>query len=174
MSLMPCPECGTEVSSKAVACPKCGCPIASAQAAAAAVAPPVPIGPIKYVYAGSLVLGLSIAAYIYLLNFEELSETTLVQLTPVWFFFIVLGYYGLVAERMLVRKEASRSEAVADTLFEMIKATAPGPVGKLFAAFIHLPFAIVKSRKSWVVAVVGALVWAVALAIFFEVIFPQL
>jgi hypothetical protein len=119
-------------------------------------------------------VGLLIVAYIYLLNFNELSETTLVQLTPVWFFFIVLGYYGLVAERMLVRKEQTRSEAVADTLFEMIKATAPGPVGKLFAAFIHLPFAVVKSKKSWVVALVGALVWAVALFIFFSVIWPQL
>ena len=132
------------------------------------------MGPIKYAYGGSLVLGVLIAAFIYLGRFDDLSETTLVQLTPVWFFFIVLGYYGLVAERMLVRKEQSRGEAVADTLFEMIKATAPGPVGKLFAAFIHLPFAIVHSQKSWVVAAAGALVWAVALAIFFSVIWPQL
>ena len=27
MSLIPCPECGREVSTKAEACPHCGCPI---------------------------------------------------------------------------------------------------------------------------------------------------
>lgn len=28
MSLKPCPECGHQVSDKALACPKCGCPLA--------------------------------------------------------------------------------------------------------------------------------------------------
>ncbi len=28
MSLKPCPECGHQVSNKALACPKCGCPLA--------------------------------------------------------------------------------------------------------------------------------------------------
>lgn len=30
MSLIPCPDCQTQVSTRAVACPKCGCPIANA------------------------------------------------------------------------------------------------------------------------------------------------
>lgn len=27
MALIKCPECGTEISDKAISCPKCGCPI---------------------------------------------------------------------------------------------------------------------------------------------------
>jgi hypothetical protein len=30
MALMPCPECGSEVSDKALSCPKCGLPLAAA------------------------------------------------------------------------------------------------------------------------------------------------
>jgi len=30
MALHPCPECGSQVSSQAVACPKCGCPASAA------------------------------------------------------------------------------------------------------------------------------------------------
>jgi hypothetical protein len=172
VSLIPCPECGTQISSKAIACPHCGCPVTPA--AAADPTPGPPLGPIKYVYAGALLLGLGIATYIYLVRFDDFSETLLIKLTPVWFFFLVLGYYGLVAERMLVRSAPSRGEAVAESLFEMIKSTAPGPVGKLFASIVHLPFLLVRSRRSWVVAVAGAGVWAVALFVFFQIIFPTL
>ncbi len=36
MPLVPCPECGWNVSSRATSCPQCGCPMASAQVLAAA------------------------------------------------------------------------------------------------------------------------------------------
>lgn len=36
MVLQPCPECATQVSSKAAACPSCGCPVASAPPQASA------------------------------------------------------------------------------------------------------------------------------------------
>ncbi len=182
MALIPCPECRAQISDRAVACPHCGCPTPKASGAKQPVeglwsghAPVVrPLGPVKYIYAGSLLVGLAIAGYIYLLHFDDFSETALVQLTPLWFFFLVLGYYGLVAERMLVREDATLGEVVANSLFDMIKDAAPGPVGKLFAVIVHLPFLVVRSRRSWVVAVAGAAMWAVALWAFFTLIFPSL
>ena len=33
MALIKCPECGKEISNKAIACPSCGCPIASLEEA---------------------------------------------------------------------------------------------------------------------------------------------
>ena len=171
MALLPCPECRQEVSDRAATCPHCGNPLAGQRTSAA---PRRPLGPIKYLYATSLLVGALIAAYIYLVRFDDLSETALVQLTPVWFFFIVLGYYGLVAERMLVQKEKAHGEAVAESLFEIIKAAAPGPVGKLFSAIVYLPFVLFRSQRSWVVAAGGAAVWAIALWLFFVVIFPHL
>lgn len=172
MTLLRCPECGAQVSSAAAACPHCGYPLA--KSGPVATRPARPIGPIKYWYIASLVTGVAIAAYIYLVRFDTFSETTLVQLTPLWVFFIVLGYYGLVAERMLATDKQSGGEMAAEGVFELIKAASPGPVGKLFAAIVHLPFVLFKSRRSWVVAAGGAAVWALALWFFFAVIFPTL
>ena len=174
MPLISCPDCKQQVSDQAVACPKCGFPIKQRNAAATADAPRAKLGPIKYLYGGSLLLGVLIAAYIYLVNFDDFSETTLVELTPVWFFFIVLGYYGLVAERMLIAKEESQGERVADSLFEMVQVAVPGPIGKVFVAIVHLPFLLTRSRRSWVVAAIGAGVWALTLWLYFAVVFPLL
>ncbi len=172
MALIACPECKERISDRAVSCPRCGFPVQ--QHVAQAPTPRVPLGPIKYFYGGSLLVGVAIAGYIYLVAFDSLSETRLVQLTPLWFFFIVLGYYGLVAERMLKVPQKSGGEVVADSLFEVVKAAAPGAVGKLFSSILHLPFLFIKSRRSWVVAVAGAAIWAIALWAFFAAIFPRL
>ncbi len=172
MALIPCPECKEQVSDRAVVCPRCGCPMR--ERAPEQPRPRRPLGPMKYIYWGCLLVGLAIASYIYLIRFDDLSETLLIQLTPLWFFFIVLGYYGLVAERMLVAKDKSQGELVADSLFEMVKAAAPGSVGKLFSTIVYLPFLLVRSHRSWVVATVGAAVWALVLWVFFTLIFPSL
>lgn len=172
MALVPCPECKQQISDRATACPRCGCPVP--EPAREPPPPRQPLGPIKYLYGGFLLLGLVIAGYIYLVAFDSFSETRLVQLTPVWFFCLVLGYYGLIAERMLVATEKSHAEVVADGLFKLVTAAAPGPVGKLVSAIVHLPFLLVRSRRSWIVAAGGAVIWAAALWFFFAAIFPSL
>ena len=42
MSLIACPECGTQVSDKATACPKCGCPVSAAVPLQLPTPPPFP------------------------------------------------------------------------------------------------------------------------------------
>lgn len=40
MALIKCPECGKEVSSRAISCPNCGCPISNTQSTATATNQP--------------------------------------------------------------------------------------------------------------------------------------
>ena len=127
----------------------------------------------RSMYFASIVIGLLIAAYIYLLNFDNFSETLLIRITPIWFFPIVFGYYGFVSLRMAAQLDKSHFETVADLLFSVIRETS-GTVGKLISLFIHAPFIIIKSRKPILVALGGSTIWAILLVIFFEAIFPML
>jgi hypothetical protein len=119
-----------------------------------------------------IVLGLGSAAVIYTVLFDELSETQLVAISPYWIFPSVFGYYGLVAQRMQAKLQTTHLDTVSDQLLNVIKET--GFLGQIFALLIHAPFLLVKSRVPWVTALVGSLCWAIALSLFFNVVFPRL
>ncbi len=125
------------------------------------------------VYFASIVIGIMIAAYIYLINFDNFSETMLIRITPVWFFPIVFGYYGFVSQRMAAKLEKSHFENVADLLFSVIQESS-GTFGKLISIFIHAPFIVIKSKKPILVALGGSVIWAILLVVFFEAVFPML
>ena len=171
MAFVACRECGAQISSEAVACPRCGCP--SPQPARPPQAIPPEAKRWLAFYSASIAVGVAIAGYIYLVAFDSLSETTLVRITPVWFFPIVFGYYGFVAQRMAQKLPESKFDRVANLLFSIIKET-QGGVGKLFGLIIHAPFIVIKSKSPMLVAFGGAAIWAVVLVIFFNFIFPRL
>jgi hypothetical protein len=168
----PCRACQWQISVEASACPRCGNP--QEPASVATKTKPLPMNkPQLTLYVSLLVLGLGAAAVIYTVLFNDLSETELVRITPYWLFPIVFGYYGLVSLRMQARLQTSHLDNVSDQLLNVIKDTA-GPLGQAFAFLVHAPFLIVKSRQPWVVAFVGSLIWAMALVVFFNAIFPKL
>jgi len=125
------------------------------------------------IYFSSIIIGVLIAAYIYLIDFDSFSETILIRITPIWFFPIVFGYYGFVSLRMEVQLEKSHFENVADLLFSVIQESS-GKYGKLISIVIHAPFLLIKSKKPILVAFFGSVIWAILLAVFFEIIFPML
>lgn len=127
----------------------------------------------KSMYFASFIIGILLTSYIYLINFDNFSETVLIRITPLWFFPIVFGYYGFVSLRMAANLEKSNLENVADLLFSVIKESS-GTVGKLISFFVHAPFIIIKSKKPILVALGGSIIWAILLVIFFEAIFPTL
>ena len=127
----------------------------------------------KSIYFASIIIGIFIAAYIYIINFDNFSETVLIRITPLWFFPIVFGYYGFVSQRMAAKLQKSQFENVADLLFSVIKESS-GTVGKLISLFVHAPFIIIKSKKPILVALGGSIIWAILLVIFFEAVFPKL
>jgi hypothetical protein len=168
----PCRACQWQISVEATACPRCGCPHVP-EPAAGPQQPAVTGGKGRRAfYITLLALGLGSAAVIYTLLFDDLSETQLVAITPYWIFPSVFGYYGLVAQRMAAKLQTTHLDTVSDQLLNVIKET--GFLGQAFAFLIHAPFLLVKSRVPWVTALVGSLIWAIALSLFFNVVFPQL
>lgn len=121
----------------------------------------------------SIASGLLLAAYIYLVAFDEFSETMLVRITPLWFFPIVFGYYGFVADRMARQLPESHFDRVANLLLSIIRET-QGGLGRGFGLIVHAPFIIIKSKRPLLVALGGAAIWAIMLLVFFTFIFPKL
>jgi len=169
----PCRACQWQISVEVTACPRCGCPHVP-EVPPAAAEPPLPVNKIQRAfYIALLILGLGSAAVIYTVMFDDLSETMLVQISPYWLFPSVFGYYGLVAQRMEARLQTTHLDNVSDQLLNVIKELGGG-LGQAFAFLVHAPFLIVKNRRPWVVAFVGSLIWAMAMVVFFNVIFPEL
>ncbi|TDC44157.1 hypothetical protein [Micromonospora sp. KC213] len=164
----PCRACQWRISVEAIACPRCGCPHEPVPEQSAPVN-----GMQRAFYIALLVLGLGSATVIYTVLFDSLSETRLVQIAPYWLFPSVFGYYGLVAQRMEARRQTTHLGTVSEQLLNVIR-EAGGSLGQVIALLIHAPFLMVKSRRPWVVAFVGSLIWAIGLFVFLEVIFPGL
>ena len=171
MALVTCKECHAQISSEAVACPQCGCPSHQPRPQPTSVAPSTNRHNVLYVM--SIASGLLLAAYIYLMAFDEFSEAMLVRITPLWFFPIVFGYYGFVADRMARQLPESHFDRVANLLLSIITET-QGGLGKLFGLIVHAPFIIIKSKRPMLVALGGAAIWAIMLLVFFTFIFPTL
>ncbi|MEZ5040747.1 MAG: hypothetical protein R2828_12660 [Saprospiraceae bacterium] len=51
----------------------------------------------RYVYLGALIGGLLLMFYLYLLHFDDYSETELVKLSYYWLPLTIFGFYGLLA-----------------------------------------------------------------------------
>jgi hypothetical protein len=118
-------------------------------------------------YVVSLLAGLTAAGLIYLVFFDELSEEELVRITPLWFFLIVFGVYGLISQRLLRRlAEGGRTHGEAARLSVRMA----GPV----AGLMLVPFLTLKWRSSLLVSLVAALVWGLLLWVFFALVFPSL
>ncbi|GIE30460.1 hypothetical protein Ait01nite_035050 [Actinoplanes italicus] len=167
-----CEACGRQISVAATACPQCGHPHRPEPVAVKAT-PPEPVDATRRAFYATLIaLGLGSAMVIYTVLFDSLSETVLVRISPLWIFPIVFGYYGLVAQRMQARLQETHLDTVSDQLLDVIKES--HWLGRVFAFLLYAPFLLVKSRQPWVTALVGSLIWAIALALFFSVIFPTL
>lgn len=134
---------------------------------------PVPAGAtepraLTALYVTALIGGLVGAGLIYMVMFNEFSESELVTITPLWFFPIVFGLYGFVSQRLLRRIASGR----AGTLGEAARMTID--VAGHWAALVLFPFLVLKWRSSLLVSLAAALFWAVLLWLFFTAIFPSL
>jgi len=59
----------------------------------------------RYFYLGTLIGGLLLMCYLYLLHFNDYSETELVRLSYYWSPLIVFGFFGLLGVRRQDRGE---------------------------------------------------------------------
>lgn len=123
----------------------------------------------KKLYIISIVIGVGIAAYFYLVNFDNMSETELLNSVLFWFFPLVFGLYGFAAEKLASLEQSNANEKRAVLVGQVL-----GKSFGLIGVAILLPFFFVKNKSSVVVALAGSLCWLILLAIFILAIFPSL
>jgi len=120
-----------------------------------------------------LTVGIGIAVYIYGFAFDDFSETQLVGLTPLWFFFIIFGAYGYFAEFLMKRIITGQGTSIAAVYkswwSQFLRRHLLG--GMILGIFLS-PFALIKTRNSLLIAFVGSILWGILLVIFFKGIFP--
>ncbi|MFE7840780.1 hypothetical protein ACFU53_33400 [Streptomyces sp. NPDC057474] len=119
-------------------------------------------------YLTALIGGLMAAGLVYLVMFDEFSESELVTITPLWFFPVVFGLYGFASQRLLRHISTGR----AGTLGEAARLSIN--VAGHWAALVLFPFLVLKWRSSLLVSLAAALFWAVLLWLFFTLLFPSL
>lgn len=125
----------------------------------------------RIIYGLSIGAGAGMATYLYGFAFDQLSEAKLMRLTPVWMFFLVFGFYGLIAHSLWRAVARGQVTSPAEGVLRWTR-----PVGALGLPMLIMvfPFLVVRSRNSVVTALVGSLIWAVLLGIFFVGLWPHL
>jgi len=120
-----------------------------------------------------ILIGIAIAFYVYLFNFKNLSEGELISWIPAWFFPLVIGYYGFVANRVLEKREKTGVEKASDFVFEIAKSSI-GIWALPILILLHIPFLFIAIRNAWLTAFLGALFWVLVIYMFLEHVFPYL
>ena len=119
--------------------------------------------------------GLTMVLYIYLFAFDDFSETEMVRITPVWFFFIIFGLYGYFAEFMMNRVIVGKGKDISAAYHKWLSVFLKGHIFLGFILMIILfPFSFIKLRNSLLIAFIGSVIWGILLFIFFAAIFPAL
>lgn len=122
----------------------------------------------KILYTIFIIAALAIVVYVYGIAFDSFSETVLVQVTPLWFFLLIFGIYGFVAEKINKNMREGKSDSLPKAASTVINSIPL--VGPIFM----FPLYFVRGKNSVVVALLGSLIWGVLLFIFFQFVFPQL
>lgn len=138
----------------------------------------------KYLYLAAILCGFGIVVYFYGFNFDNMSETDLVNSVLYWYVPLTFGLYGLAAWK--VKKSAGEDfsgsalkhifsgKDIGLTVLGVLLIVLSGVIG--FLLFI-IPMSIFKIKSKVYdlsVAVVGAMLWLAGLFVFFQVLWPSL
>ncbi|MFQ5572376.1 MAG: hypothetical protein ACE5G0_22090 [Rhodothermales bacterium] len=131
----------------------------------------------KRVYEGLILAGIFTAIYVYGFAFNDFSETELVRLSYVWIPAIIFGTHGLIAteanEIVEAGRAASHHEAVPLRAHEEGR-TLLSRFSSLLLVSYYLVLMIADGRRPVLLALMAAVLWTIALSVFFEGIFPAL
>lgn len=120
-------------------------------------------------YKIAIALGMVLFGYVYFLKFDSFSETTLVQITPLWFLPLIFGISGLVAEKLIAIIDNHEATNLRQALLMWI-----GYFFGFFGFILLFPFLFLKEKNSLTVALWATFTWGILLGIFFFGIFPIL
>lgn len=137
----------------------------------------------KSVYLAAILAGFGIVVYFYGFNFNNMSETDLVNSVLYWYVPLTFGLYGLAAYRVKKFADENTKSALAHifsgkdvglTVLGVLLILLSGVLG--FLLFI-IPMSVFKIKSKYYdlsVAVVGSLLWLLGLFVFFQVLWPAL
>ncbi|HFC29751.1 MAG TPA: hypothetical protein ENJ44_01780 [Oceanospirillales bacterium] len=120
-------------------------------------------------YSSCLIIGIILFAYIYFYDFDSYSETELISMTPLWMFPLIFGFYGFMAQKMLLQDQENKS------IYKLL--TNNGLLYQIMLPLFPLlffPFFFIKSKSPIIIALLGSLLWVGIMLFFFAVIFPAL
>jgi len=137
----------------------------------------------KSLYLFSIVISLGLIFYLYFINFDNMSETELVNSVLYWYIPLVFGMYGLTALRL--KKNATEDDtSVVKKLFQSqdnsmtaLAITILLLGGIIGIVLFFLPLSIFKEKSKNFdisVAIFGTILWLVALFGFFVLLWPSL
>ena len=136
----------------------------------------------KYLYQLCVLVGLGLFVYFYFFNFDNMSETRLLEVVLYWYVPLAFGLYGLVALRIKNRIPKD-SKNVLSYIFSakdpllLIIIILLGIMGLLGLAVLLLPLVIFDPRKQRYdisVSILGALILIILLWLFIVVLWPAL
>jgi len=129
----------------------------------------------KAIYPTFLFFGLFTVVAVYLVFFDNFSETELVQITPIWYFAIVLGLYGYKAEDLVNDIVNRKADNFRDAYLKWKHRLYENNIliGFLLS-ILFFPFPFFTKITPFSTALIGALIWGILLAVFFTGIFPAL
>ena len=115
-------------------------------------------------------------ALIYTVFFDDLSETQLVQISPLWFLGLTLSSSGLIRERAIKLLLTKRASSFDDAMRQANEALSP--LVRIIGGLSLLPARLVLPESQMtsplVVSLTTAAGWALLLYGFFLGIFPSL
>ena len=136
----------------------------------------------KQLYVLCIVIGLGIFVYLYMFNFDNMSETELVNNVLYWYTPLIFGLFGLMALRL--KKTIDPDSSAITHLFSgkdktlsiwaIILLVATSLVGVLLLLIPLTAFKPQKSNYDVSVALVGTAIWLLALWFFFVGRWPSL
>jgi hypothetical protein len=141
------------------------------------------VSPGKIIFVTSFFAGFGLCFYFYVINFNNMSETDLLNSVLYWYVPLVFGLYGLTANRIHRTISGGHTNAIKHlftgkdavlislTLFILVLS------GILGVIFFFIPLSIFKpndKKYALSVAATGSILWLVGLYFFFEVIWPSL
>jgi hypothetical protein len=136
----------------------------------------------KLLYQLCILIGLAVFVYFYFFNFDNMSETQLVNSVLYWYIPLAFGLYGLIALRIKNRIPKTETSVFRyvfsgkDPLL-LILVILLGVSGLIGLLVLLVPLLLFKAKKSSYdisVALVGSVVLLLLLLLFLKVLWPSL
>jgi len=137
---------------------------------------------LTYLYLAAIASGLGLLIYFYLFNFDNMSETQLVDSVLYWYVPLLFGVYGIIALRIKTKMGDNDMSAIKFLfsgkdgllLFLIIFIGCGGVIGLILLLIPLSLFKVSSANYDLKVALLGTAICLLLLWVFFKVLWPAL